>query len=887
MVLGPWCALWAATGAAQAAPPQPAGDTVPSTVVARAAPSGADTLPMFRPDQLQATDTTAQPVVVELRIGRLAGQTVPAYRVRTEALIPLTQFFQMAEILFRLTPEGRLEAVRDPGRVPLVVDARSDTLVYGRRRLPIAPEFKRFVDGELYVGAERLSDLLGLRISVDWVDLVVTVVDASTLPVGRRVQREAAREAFVRRRSGPDAEAVLGLERTRWGGLVLDYSLFLPSVSPLASGGYSATIGADVFGGSLEAAVASENGIESGRRRLEGSWTGVWRDNPRVTQLALGDVFATGPRARGLQGVSVTNSPYVRPTLVGSYRYGGRLEPGWVVEAYRQGTLIAFDSADAAGAYGFDLPAYYGENPVSLVAYGPFGEIRTFNQTYRVLAQLLPARRFEYGAALGACRSLLCDATGNLDLRYGLSRRWTARAGLEQLWRDSLPDLTQPYVALTGIPLHPLAVEFEALAQGFARAAVNLEPSLDLRVTGDFAVFDPDLRGPALSPSSRRSEWGLTGFVRPLPPLSSFYFDASVRHTTSTAGGFTYGRVGASYQMSGVRFLPYARWERTAPAANAAATRRFGGFDVVLLPRLSWRSFWGRLWARGDAEVEDGAGLRTAAAVVGRNIAPAVTLEVGARYQRELGGTSLVATLQTYLPGARTVTVVDAPRGRTATGSVLLQGSALYNETGRDVGFTPGPSVERAGLTGRVFVDDDADGEWDATEEPAAGVRLRVGNHSAVTDSAGIFRVWGLLPFEPVLLAVDSLSIATPLVVPAFATASVTPSPNRFRTVAVPLQHSGVVEGRVLLVTAAGARGLGGASVILTNRTTGARQAVVTFSDGEFYVLGVKPGDYEVTVDQRVLDALGASVTSPTFQIAPDGSLIGPASIEIRITQDP
>ncbi len=861
-------------------------DSLPPGAQALArATAGLDTLPLFVAGVVDAADTTAQPVVIELRMGRLARATVPAYRVRTEALIPLTQFFQMAEILFRMSPEGRLEAVRDPGGVRIVVDAQSDTVSYGARRLTVEPAFKRFEDGELYLGAERLADLLGLRIEVDWFELVVSVVDASALPVGRRLQREAAREAFLRRRASPRAETELGLERGRMGGLVLDYSLFLPSVSPLAGGAYSATVGADAFGGSLEGAVFSRDGIESGAVRLEGSWTGVWRDNPRITQVVVGDGFSTGPRLRQLQGISVTNSPYLRPTLVGSYRYGGRLEPGWVIEAYRNGELIAFDSADVSGLYGFDLPAYYGENPVDLVAYGPFGEIQSFNQTYRVLAQLLPARRFEYGVSVGDCRSTLCAATANVDLRYGVSRRWTVRTGLEQLWRDTVADLTQPYLSVTGIPFHPVAVELEGLGQGLVRAGVNVEPSVNLRFAGDVAAFDAGVVNPALTVPGRLREWGLAGFVRPIPPLAAFYLDGGIRHTASSAGGFTRARVGASYQAAEVRFLPFARFERTAPQGGDALTRTFVGLDVLMLPRLWWGSFWGTLWARGDAEIEKGRGLRTAAALVGREVAAGVRLEVGARYQRELGATSLVATLQTYLPGARTVTAVDAARGRPATGSFLLQGSALYNETARGVEFSPGPSIQRAGLTGRVFVDENANGRWDAGEPPAATVRVRVGTQSALSDSTGTFRVWQLIPFEPVLLTIDTLSLESPLVVPSFASASVTPSPNRFRPIDVPLVRAGVVEGRVLLVTPAGEQGLGGASVILTNRGTGARQAVLTFSDGEFYVLGVKPGEYDITVDPRVLDAYGATALPASVRVAADGSIIGAAVIELRVVQ--
>ena len=44
-----------------------------------------------------------------------------------------------------------------------------------------------------------------------------------------------------------------------------------------------------------------------------------------------------------------------------------------------------------------DLPIEYGENPVDFIAYGPFGEIREFNETYRLRTDALPAHRFEYG----------------------------------------------------------------------------------------------------------------------------------------------------------------------------------------------------------------------------------------------------------------------------------------------------------------------------------------------------------------------------------------------------------------------------------------------------------------------------------------------------------
>ena len=183
-----------------------------------------------------------------------------------------------------------------------------------------------------------------------------------------------------------------------------------------------------------------------------------------MKQLRLGDGFTSGPRVRSERGVLVTNAPYLRPSLVGATRYDGQLDPGWTVEAYRSGDLVALDSTDSRGRFAFGLPVRYGENPVDFVAYGPLGEVRQFNSTYHVLSELLPPRQFEYGFSVGQCLTPTCRATGNLDVRYGVSERWTVRAGVEQFWRDGLPNRTHPYVTTVLSPTNAWAVSLEGVA---------------------------------------------------------------------------------------------------------------------------------------------------------------------------------------------------------------------------------------------------------------------------------------------------------------------------------------------------------------------------------------------------------------------------------------
>ena len=826
-------------------------------------------------------DTTPEAVVIELRIGRITGTTVQAYRVRSEVLLPLSQFFQLVEIRHRLTPDGRLEATVDPGNLGIVIDPRSDSMQYGARRVRIEREFIRYESAELYVGSERLGDLLGVMFAVDWSDLTATVIDPSSLPIARRLRREAAREAYLRRPDGMRADLTLGLQRPSWDGVVVDYSLFSPSSDPLAGSTYGFGLGADVGGGSLEMLAQSVGPAEQGRLHIDGSWTGVWRENRWVKQLRLGDVASTGPRSRALEGISITNAPFVRPSLVGSLRYAGSLEPGWSVEAYRGGDLVAYDSADASGGFAINLPVRYGENPVDFVAYGPFGEIREFNRTYRVLTELLPARRFEYGLSAGRCPqpSFICNATTNVDLRYGATARWTVQGGLDQFWRDSLPDRTHPYAALVGNPSNAWAIQSEVIGAGLVRGALRYEPSVDLRLEGEYVHFARDSAS-VLAVPGQRAQWTISGFLRPKTSHGFFFFDGRFERISTDAGALTRTRLGASLQTDELRLLPYVRTEH-----GGATHGEFVGLATFVLPQARWGRFLSQVLLRTNAEIERRAGLVSWSAFAARSLTRGVRIEVGANWLRGNapggggGGLTYTMTVTSYFSAMRAVTSVLAPPGQPVSATQFLQGSVLWDRRTNRLGAAPGPSLERSGLSGHVFMDVNANGIRDVGEPAIANTRVLVGWLSTRTDSDGAYRLWDLVPFEPVIVSLDSTSLDSPLLVPLYARTSIVPGPNRFRSLDIPVVEAGIIEGRVVRSGA----GVGGVTLILTDRRSGMPRTLVTFNDGAFYLMGVKPGDYELTVEAQVLDALAMDAEPLRFSLVPTANGIGRSDLVVRL----
>jgi hypothetical protein len=880
-------AIAAALAAVRDTPPPPL--PVAGRTTAARPPLSVLAVDTGRSFQAGHADSLPEAVLLELRIGNLTSRTVQAFRVGTEALLPLSQLMSLAEIRFRLSATGVLEASVAPGR-RLMIAADRDTMIFGDHRVRIEPGYRLFEGGELYVGAERLGNLLGTRIVVDWPDLTVTVMNAGALPIGQRARREAAREALRRTQAGRHVDLALGYEGRRIGGLVVDYAAQLPGGQPLGASSYSVAMGADVYGGSFVLGVQSIGRADAGVVRGEGSWTRVWEDSRLVRQLRLGDGYTTGPNIRALRGFSITNSPYLRDPFVGRSSFDGQLEPGWSVEAYQNGQLMAFDTVDATGRFGFQIPVRYGENPVDFVAYGPLGEVRQFYRTYRVLSDLLPARRLEYGLAGGACRDPRCRASGNLDVRYGLSDRVTLEAGADGFWRDSLGDLWHPYGGVSANPTNAWALDLEAVGRALGRATVIFEPSVNLRVSAEAAVFDPHTSAPILTVPGQRSAWTLAGFFRPIPRIGFFYLDGELDQLHAVDGTTTRAHLGVSLQTPTGRFLPYVRTERQAPTVGPTATRQFVGMSTYLLPRPGWaRWMWGSFFRTTiESQVFGGAAqLTLAQAAVSKPILSGMSLETGVGWTRGSRGPFLQLTLTTYLPAVRTYTTVTAPAGAPASVAQLVQGSLLWDgESGR-LATAPGPSIERAGLAGRVFQDVNFNGRWDAGEPGVAGVRVLVGSKLATSDSDGVFRVWDLLPFEPVVVTVDSMSIDTPLLVPAFGTATIVPGPNRFRTMDVPLVAAGVLEGRVVRDLGGRREPAGAVPLILLDHKTGTARRFTSFSDGAFYVMSVTPGRYSLSVDPAILQAWQMTAQPLEFTLAPTPSGVGRNDLEVVLSPAP
>lgn len=803
-----------------------------------------------------------EPTLMDVRIGQVASLALRGDRAGERVWLPVAELASALELEVVVRTATRVELRRWPSRDLLVFDADSMFVRTGALPLRTTSGALRISDDALLADIVTLQSALRTTFEISWSDLIVSLPVIDSLPIGRRVARDQAHARLLARGDSVDnAARVAPLARPLADGAVIDYSVSVPLSGAQREIGWSSAIGLDVLGGSLEVST----GAVTGGTRLPtlASWNGVWRGGRKLTQLRLGDGLGGGPAPRLGRGIMITNSPYARPALFGLQTLRGELPPGWTIEAYRNGELVAVDTVGRGSGYLLQMPVLYGENPVDLLAVGPFGQTRALSENLRILADLLPRDRSEYGASFAQCRlRQQCQAAGTLDMRIGLTDRWTMRVGVDAVLRDSAGWREAPYLSFVGAPTSSIAVQLDAAAQSRTRLAVNLEPSRQLRLSVEQQWFGADPLDPLLT-ARRSAQSSLYGYWRALNARQTSV-EASLDHSRFLDGGdLTRARIGVGTQTIGLRLQPYLRYDH---ASRSGYSQAGAGVEATLLPDGRRGRYFGASLLRLIGELDGRGRALREAITLAMPIPGSFRIDAGVAIQRGQRGPIGTLTLSRDLNAFRSYTSATVSQGASSA-LQSVQGSALLSRGERRPRFVTGPSLQRTGVSGVVFLDRNANGRRDASEPAVAGVLVQVGTGWAKSDSTGRYRVWDLVPFVPLPVIIDSTSLPSPLWIPVMAHASIEAGPNRFEPLDIPLVAGGVLEGRVEW-TRPGGTSLPPVPILVTDARGQLVARASSFSDGEFVLFGVRPGTLTVHVDPSWLASQGLQAASQTVSLA-------------------
>ena len=812
-------------------------------------------------------DTTYVEAVIRLDIENGPSLVVSALALGNRLLLPLRAFLDLAEVrVAAFVLRDSAVAILEPGHVTLRFRPAERELTRGSERLAYDTADVVWFDGDLFVATGVLDGALGVSTGVDWSDLSVLIGQAGGLPVIQRGRRERRRQMLV---AGAAAQPLLGaleipLRQRTVDGAVMSWSLTAAASGPTDQFALDLGLGAALFGGSAELRPQVWSGPGASAAELRGSWSRSWPAGRYLRQARVGDVQSSGLRARLLQGVVLTNAPYVRSSEFDIEPLRGVVGPGWEVELYDGGRLLAYADADALGSFRVPLQLRYGQNPLEIVTYGPQGQVSRQKRTVRVPFSRLPAGQLEYSVAGGGCQYDPCQGLMSADVRYGLSSGVTVQGGWEAFFGGFKGSLWQPYAVLSAAPLPAIAVTGEAVVNGHLSTTVEYEPTTDLRVTGGYTSFAAT-GAPYGGTVGENGRLETSLYWRPGWMQGTLFFQGSGMQSTGPGMVQSIERVSATTRFGYVRYslgLLYNAYERTGTAASRHFTVDASA-DANLLGPWKWLR---TASVQGQLAFEPTQGITALRAALGRRITSSLRVDGALGWFRGTG-VSLELSFSTAMPGPRmgVRSRVTASGGSDAL--AFANGSVAWDPRTRLLLLGDGADVGRGGISGMLFRDDNGNQVRDPGEPGLAGIPVSVGGWPARTDASGRFSVWGLVPSEAVRIEVDTLSFEKPhLILPA-PVIRVRPFPNAFGTIQIPVVVGAEVSGFVVM----GDRALAGLPVLLRELNTGAEITIFTFADGGFYNSAVPPGEYEVTMPDAVLQQLHA-VAPPLSIFVPPGA---------------
>ena len=775
---------------------------------------------------------------------------------RGKFLLPVRAILEPLAVPFRVVPDtGVLRVTRPGGAGMATVWLRDPRRLEVTAMAPLDSD-DVYVDGpNVFVAANRFAELIEGAIDVDVGTLTISIRRETGFPsqikLDARTRRR--REALLAGDDGDEPSGVVPF-RARTGAGVVEWGMGGPLRGTSAPSTVDLRGGMGLLGGMLQLHGIMRVGDASGGSRLsdqELTYRRVFPGGRLLQQIHLGSVMSDGAEALPMRGVTVTNAPFVRGLRFDDVAFSRPLPPGWEYEVYEGARLVGF--ADDSRAGPMNVPLRYGTTPLRVRLYGPAGEVVESSVSYVIPIEQLRAGETQYAAGAGRC-ALGCSGLWYADVRRGVTRTLTLQAGADAQ-RDSAWGSVRPYGAVSFLPAPGWTTGLQARHQSYVRGSV--QSFTDGHVDGGISAgLNLPGEGGVSVTSPTRTMWFAQSNVRVrglLPRVTERAFMFSSRIEAPRGGGVSQWDVAATAPIRpgmlelGIQSDPFAVLDTAAKGGallRVAPTIQLGrgifrrlAYPIVRLEAglqrgqlVQWETALSLQPGRGFVSLT----LRHAPGIAGTQ------LTIGGSYALGLG--RVIGRMSRH--GDR----IDG--GYSATGAVAF--GSVRRATPLEYG-----GLGLSGVEGHVFRDIDGDGRLGAQDEPVSGVRVRVGGLVARTDERGRYSLWNVMPYQPVNVRVDTLSLEDPGWVPALPTRALRPSPQQYTQVEFGLVRTREVTGT--LVPGAGIPTTAGVGLELRDVDGGSLQAARTFSDGAFYFSRVRPGRYRLTLAATSASALGIS----------------------------
>lgn len=711
----------------------------------------------------------------------------------------------------------------------------------------------------LYLRLELYKTIFNLEIYFNFSELSVYLPLDKDFPAYRELKRQAAHEQLQQSQAAIKDIYELPYRRDHLKGGVADWILTL---NPLEKRGqyFGLGIGGMILGGdlSLHTTGNSVNGFNSDQLRYR--WHYVFKDNRYFSQAEAGEINTGGSIPRSLTGVMITNQPEVQRKYFKTVTVAGQIGEGWEVELYVNNRLVDFATTDQNGEYNFLVDIDYGSTNIRLKMYGPNGEIKIKDEDHRVPYNLIQGGRLEYTLAGGVNE----NRYGNKKyfqggMHYGLLDRLTL--GFDTDFPIKPEDGEQPlYSAVASFqPFGSVIVNSVYSPRNEASASFSFTKQSLISLSGEYTkYYGNEFR-------NRMNQTDKIAFSISSPlKVGGRYLGLRYRVSLNRFPGYDVTNMNYGFKIPLFRFHFNYMGNFKVSRFTTRSDKQIASQLFISTSLIRWIRPQFKINFDHDAGRVAGYGLYLQKRIFKRG-------QLGLSFERN----SLTKTEQVTL----TFNIFSgfanfSTRGHFSRQNTIVtqtqRGSVRFDQDSRRFYFSRRNGLGLASAVVWPFHDENYNGVLDHGERLLPELKARVGGAQGRRNSSNnLYFYDGLRAYDDYLIQIDPYSLDDPTLQPSHENYRVTISPNVVTSINVPIVTAGGISGMVRREIEGVLSGVGGTRVKVINEVTGKEIVLTTFSDGEFFYLGIVPGMYRIEIDSEQLAQYGyvSEPSSRNFQV--------------------
>lgn len=787
-------------------------------------------------------DNTYDIVPVTLFIQRVGNVEMPIVIQEQEAYLPIKEMFDFLKI--KNTISSDLQSITgffiDPQSI-YQIDKKQNQITYKGKIFDIKPTDLILIESELYLKPQYFGEIFGLECTFNFRGLSVMLSTTLELPAIREMKQEQMRQNISKYKGEKKADTTIRKKFSLFHVGMADWSVFTQQKDENSITRLSLALGAFIAGGETDMYLNYVTNQTFSINDQTYRWRYVNNNNNALRQVSIGKMFSqsTSSIFSTITGIQLSNiRTTTRNRSFGTYRITDKTEPEWIVELYLNNVLIDYTKADALGFYTFEVPLTYGNTPMKLRFYGPWGEERIIEQFITIPFTCLPLHELEYYVNAGIVNDDAKSRFSRLSVNYGLTKRITIGAGMEYLSSLSSGQ-NMPFFNTS------IRVGSNVIFSGEHTYGVRTKGVLNYRTNSGFQGELTYIKYDKNQTAIRTSYLEERRFTLSKPfrgKKFGIYSSLSLANVIAPQSSFTNidFLLSGSFMGVGTSIKTIGTYSRSTKSVNTTFSFNFRSRSAIrIIPQIRYE-YTQKNFSMLRCEIE-------------KNIFKRGFLNLS--YERNMIAKTNIATLgfrYNFSFVQTSTNIIQINKNTTMTQSA--RGSIMYDDQTNAFLFNDQNNVGKGALTVLPFMDLNCNGRRDPNEPKNLTLKF---NDRTIHDSPdSVIRVTGIEANTNFLVDLDQGSlnnIAYKILKP---TVDIVIEPNHFMPIEVPIAVVGESSGTVYLKDSALQKGLGRIIVCFYKNDTVLVGRAVSESDGFFNFLGFPPGSYTAKIDPSQLNKL-------------------------------